>query len=194
MADGCLAPAQKKPGVRGAPLSFSIRVASCSNPRCAARGHPRARRPSTLVGTATTVCRWTAAITVSPVRQRVGLYFSIAPSNITGDDVFAFVQHLHGHLKRPLLVIWDRFSGHKKAARLLTYLYGTRMQVEFLPAYAPELNVVEQCWGHTTYGEIANFMPHDLNDLAREVAGSLLAKHQRPDLLRAFFQHAQLRL
>jgi hypothetical protein len=78
----------------------------------------------------------TAAITVSPVRQRVGLYFSIASSNITGDDVFAFVQNLRGHLRRPLLLIWDRFSGHKKAARLLRDLYGTRIHVEFLPAYS----------------------------------------------------------
>jgi DDE superfamily endonuclease len=91
----------------------------------------------------------TGALTVSPVRQRVGLYFSLVASNITGDEVFAFVQHLRGHRKRPLLLIWDRFSGHKKAARLLRDLYGTRIHVEFLPASAPELNVVAQCWGHT---------------------------------------------
>jgi hypothetical protein len=63
-----------------------------------------------------------------------------------------------------------------------------------LPAYAPELNVVEQCWGHTKYGEMANFISANVRDLADEVAQSLLAKHQRPDLLRAFFQHAKLRL
>jgi transposase len=136
----------------------------------------------------------TGAITVSPIRQRVGCSFSIASSNMTGDDVFAFVQHLHGHLRRPLLVIWDRFSGHKKAARLLRDLYGTHIHVAFLPAYAPELNVVEHCWSHTKYGEMANFIPQDVHALAQEVARSLLPKHQRPDLLRAFFQHAQLRL
>ena len=136
----------------------------------------------------------TGAITVSPVRQRVGLYFSMASSNITGDDVFAFVQHLRGHLRRPLLLIWDRFSGHKKAARLLRDLYGTRIHMEFLPAYAPELNVVEQCWGHTKYGELANFIPQDIAHLADEVARSLIAKHCRQDLLYAFFQHARLDL
>ena len=82
----------------------------------------------------------TGAMTVSPLQKRLGLYFSIASSNITGDDVFAFVQQLRRHLKRPLLVIWDRFSGHKKAARRLRGLYGARTHVEFLPAYAPELN------------------------------------------------------
>jgi transposase len=136
----------------------------------------------------------TGALTVSPLHKRLGLYFSVASSNITGNDVFAFVQHLRGHLKRPLLVIWDRFSGHKKAARLLKHLYGPRIHVEFLPAYAPKLNVVEHCWGHTKYGEMANFIPKDIDDLAQEVPHSLLAKHQRPDLLSAFFQHTKLSL
>ena len=133
-------------------------------------------------------------ITISPVHKRLGFYFSIASSNITGDEAFAFVQQLHGPLKRPLLVIWDRFSGHKKAARLLHNIYGPQIPVAFLPAYAPELNVVEQCWGHTKSGEMANFIPNDVTDLADKVAASLIAKHQCPDLLRTFFQHAQLRL
>jgi transposase len=134
------------------------------------------------------------AITVSPVHKRVGFYFSLSPKNCTGDNLFAFVQQLRGHLQRPLLIIWDRFSGHKKAARLLHNLYGKRMHVEELPAYAPALKVVDHAWGHTKYGEMANCIPRDLDDLADEVAGSMLRKHQRPDLLRAFFQHARLDL
>jgi len=136
----------------------------------------------------------TGAITVSPLQKRLGLYFSIASSNVTGNDVFRFVQQLHRHLKRPLLVIWDRFSGHKKAARLLKHIYGSRIHIEDLPAYAPELHPVEQCWSHTTYGDMANFIPQDVAHLADEVARSLLAKHQQSALLRAFFQHARLDL
>src|SRR5262249_1201882 len=122
----------------------------------------------------------TGAITVSPKRKRLGLYCSIAAHNLTGNDVLTFVQPLYGHHRRPLLVIWDRFSGHRKAARRLRDLYGTRIHVEFLPAYAPELNVVDHCWGHTKYGEMANFIPNDVDDLAHAVASSLIAKHGRP--------------
>jgi len=136
----------------------------------------------------------TGAMTVSPLQKRFGLYVSLASSNLTGDDVFAFVQQLQRHLQRPLLVIWARCSGHKKAARRLRDLSGARIPVAFLPAYAPELNVGEQCWGHTKYGELANCIPHDVDDLAQEIAGSLLAKHRRPDLLNAFFLHARLDL
>jgi transposase len=136
----------------------------------------------------------TGAITLSPVQKRLGFYFSMRSANLTGDDLFTFVQQLRGHLKRPLLVIWDCFSGHKKAARLLHDLYGKQLHVEELPSYAPELNVVDHAWGHTKYGEMANFIPRDLDDLADEVAVSMLRKHQRPDLLRSFFQHARLDL
>ena len=54
--------------------------------------------------------------------------------------------------------------------------------------------VVDHCWGHTKYGEMANFIPRDVDDLAQEVADSLIAKHRRPALLDAFFRHAQLDL
>lgn len=131
------------------------------------------------------------ALPVSPVRQRLGLYFSIASSNVTGNDVLRFVQPLRHHLKRPLLVIWERFSGPKQAARWLRDLYGTRIHLAELPAYAPDLNPVEQGWSHTKYGERANCIPQDVEERADEVARSLRAKHQRPALLRAFFQHAR---
>ena len=136
----------------------------------------------------------TGAIPVSPVRQRLGLYFPIASHHLTGDALFAFAQQLPRPLKRPLLVIWARFSGHRQAARLLRTRYGTRIPVEVLPAYAPDLNGVDHCWGQTKYGEMANFIPADIQDLVHEVAHALLAKHQRSDLLSAFFHHAQLPL
>lgn len=134
------------------------------------------------------------AITLSPLAQRLGLYFTFATDNITGEDIFTFVQRLRQHLRRPLLVIWDRFSGHHKAERLLKSIYGQHIHVERLPAYAPELNVVDHCWGHTKYSDLANFIPDNLEDLAGEVAQSLIAKHHRPSLLRSFFQHAKLAL
>jgi transposase len=132
-------------------------------------------------------------MTVSPLHKRLGLYFSMSPHNVTGDAVLTFVQRLRRHLKRPLLLIWDRFSGYKKAARLLSDRDRHRIHEEFLPAYAPELNVVYYALGHIKYGEMANFIPQDVDDMAEEVACSLIAKHTRQDL-KAFFQHARLEL
>lgn len=136
----------------------------------------------------------TGAIPVSPVRQRLGLYSSSASHHLTGDALFAFAQPLPRPLKRPLLVSWERCSGPRQAARRLRTRYGTRIPVEVLPAYAPDLHGVDPCWGQTKYGAMANFIPADLQDRVHEVAPALLAKHQRSDLLSAFFPHAQLPL
>jgi transposase len=92
------------------------------------------------------------------------------------------------------LIVWDRFSGHKKAEHLLKAIYGRHLHVERLPAYAPDLNVVDHCWGHTKDSDLANFIPDDLDHLAGAVAESLIAKHHRPRLIKSFFQHAKLEL
>jgi transposase len=68
------------------------------------------------------------------------------------------------------------------------------MEIEWLPAYAPELNPAEQVWKHTKYDDLANFMPDDVLHLGRAVADSI--RHTRSDqsLLRSFFEHAKLKL
>jgi len=35
-----------------------------------------------------------------------------------------------------------------------------RLELEFLPAYAPELNPVEYLWGHWKQHELPNFCPY----------------------------------
>jgi hypothetical protein len=90
--------------------------------------------------------------------------------------------------------MWDRFSGHKKVAGLLQQHYDRRIQVASLSAYARDIHVVDHAWDHTKYGEMTNIILTDLNELADEVAASLIAKHYRPALLKAFFQYARLDL
>ena len=104
------------------------------------------------------------------------------------------VPQLHGHCQRPLLLIGNRWSGHRNATRLLQALGGTRIPSESRPVYAPAFKTVEHCWSHTRDGEMADVIPQKVEHLADEVAHSLVAKHRRPDLLQAFFQHARLAL
>ncbi|KXJ98693.1 MAG: hypothetical protein UZ03_NOB001003540 [Nitrospira sp. OLB3] len=59
-------------------------------------------------------------------------------------------------------------------------------------ALRPSLNPVEQIWAHTKYGDLANFIPEDLDHLERETWLSLRAKHYHTDLIRSFFKHARL--
>jgi len=59
----------------------------------------------------------------------------------------------------------DRYSAHRKAVRLLQDWF----EVEWLPAYAPDLNPVEMVWNHSKYSDLANFIPEDVDDLHQAV-------------------------
>ena len=68
-------------------------------------------------------------------------------------------------IRRKVVLIWDRWSVHRVAIAILQKRYPDQLAVERIPAYAPELNPVEQVWNHTKYGHLANFIPDHLDDL-----------------------------
>ncbi len=79
---------------------------------------------------------------------------------------------------------------HRSAARQLARY--DWLQVEYLPAYAPELNPVEAVWNHTKYGDLANLIPADREDLRRSIVASL--NQQRSDARSKYscFRYTQL--
>jgi len=134
------------------------------------------------------------AITMSPVRQRFGLYFRIHRHNITFAEVMAFLTLLHRCLRRKFIVVLDRLNAHRKAVRLLQAAHPDWFEVAWLPAYAPELNPVEMVWNHTKYADLANFIPEDIHDLHQAVVASLDNTRTQGHLFRSFFKHAGLEL
>lgn len=135
-----------------------------------------------------------SAITVSAWRRRLGLYFDIVDHNIDTDEFERFVAVLLRRLQRPILLVMDRWPVHRSAAQRFLRRFPRRIQVEWLPAYAPELNPVEQVWNRTKYTDLANYVPEDLVSLGRAVAGSIRHTRSQTSLLRSFFQHAELGL
>ena len=76
-------------------------------------------------------------------------YFQIFEKSIGKEEVVEFLMHLLQHLSGPLLIIWDRLPAHRSrlVAEFVRCLEG-EIEIEYLPAYAPELNPVEYLWGH----------------------------------------------
>ena len=89
---------------------------------------------------------------------------------------------------------YDRYTVHRSAAKRLQRRFGRRVQIEWLPAYAPELNPDEQVWNRAKYTDLANFIPEDVHELGHALADSLRRTRRQPTLLRSFFQHAKLSL
>ncbi len=85
-------------------------------------------------------------------------YFRVYPGAIRSPQVVEFLGHLLRHLPGKLLVIWDGLRAHR--SRLVTDFVREqrgRLPLEFLPAYAPELNPVEYLWGYWKQHELPNF-------------------------------------
>ena len=138
--------------------------------------------------------RWSviSAVTLAPRQRRLGLYWDMQAANYTTGPVKAFVEAVQRRLRRPILLIWDRLGAHRSAARQWREEGNGRIAVEWLPAYAPELNPAEQVWGHTKWADLANDLPADLKELGGAIDGSLSALEDEPQRLRSFFKASGL--
>jgi len=135
-----------------------------------------------------------SAITVAPQRRRLGLYFDLHDHNIVTDDFEWFVETLLRRLQRPLILVMDRWQVHRSGAKRLLQRFPRRVEVEWLPAYAPEINPTEQVWTRTKHGDLANYIPDDVRQLGRAVRRSIRHTRSQRKLLRSFFKHAGLKL
>lgn len=135
-----------------------------------------------------------AALTVSPRRRRLGLYFRIHSHNIRFGEAIELIALVRRRLGRRFILVLDRYNVHRKAVRLLREKHPAWFDAEWLPAYAPDLNPVEQAWNHSKYSDLANFIPDDVDHLRRELHESIRGQRCNVDLLRSFFKHAGLSL
>jgi transposase len=135
-----------------------------------------------------------SGLTVSPKRRRLDLYCALQERNIRAEDIVAFVAELLQHFPHGIILLLDRWPVHLPAVAQLQRRFPRRIRVEWLPAYAPELNPDEQVWNRTKYTDLANFCPDNLVDLGQAVRHSLAQTKSQPSLLRSFFEYAGLRL
>lgn len=64
--------------------------------------------------------------------------------------------------------------------------------MEFLPAYAPELDPVEYLWSHWKQHELPNCRPATFWQLSHHACPALRRMRKRPTLVIAFWQQADL--
>jgi transposase len=138
--------------------------------------------------------RWSVigALTVAPWAWRLNFYFEFFSQNIRAEEVATFLCRVHRQLRRPVIVVLDRWGVHRKAVRLLQERGARWLRTEWLPAYAPELNPTEHVWNHTKWGDLANFVPDDKEHLRRAAQHSFIEQHHDPPRLAACLQAAQL--
>ena len=103
-------------------------------------------------------------LTVSPVRRRIGLYARFQQDNFKAVHVAPFLRQLLRHMPGPVILLWDRGQIHKGAVIDRVLRDNPRLQTEWFPKYAPELNPAEQVWNEFK-GHTANSLPLDKQDI-----------------------------
>lgn len=128
-----------------------------------------------------------AALSVSPQRRRVGLYFSLRPNaNVTASWLKAFLRDLAAHLRYPLRIVWDRLPSHRARSLQAFLQRRPRLHTVLLPPYAPELNPVETLWPYLKQNPLANLPLPDASALAQTARQQVRCLQHRQQLLRSF--------
>lgn len=134
-----------------------------------------------------------AALTISPRRQRLGLYWRTYPRNSVNSQRSAdFLRDLLRHIRGAVIVVWDGGSMHKGDPIRDLLRRFSRLSLERLPPYAPELNPVEYLWNHLKYGQLANFVPDDVFQLDAVLKRHLKRARNSSERLRSFLEACAL--
>lgn len=132
-----------------------------------------------------------SAVTVSPQRQRCGLYACFHYDNITHLEVAHFLRLVLRQLRGPIMLLWDGGSIHQGDAVRAVLTRHPRLHVERFPAYAPELNPDEQVWGHLK-GTLANGRPDTAEELLDDLTRVTRRLRRKSKLLRGFILGSDL--
>lgn len=135
----------------------------------------------------------TAALCLSPRRQRLSLRFRTFPKQYVNNVRAAeFLRALLRDLRGKVIVLWDRGNMHRGDPIRELLRRFPRLQLEWFPAYAPELNPIEQLWNHLKYAKLANFAAEDVRQLDQIARRHLHRIKRNPSRLQSFLDAADL--
>jgi transposase len=108
---------------------------------------------------------------ISAISLEGKLYMHEQDRALRGPDVVRFLRHLLRRIAGKLLVIWDGSPIHRSKAvkEFLNDGAASRLQLEQLPGYAPELNPDEGIWKHLKCVELKNVCCRSLYELRSEL-------------------------
>ena len=132
-----------------------------------------------------------SVVSVSPQRQRLGLYVHFYQDNITNLEVATFLRDLLRHIRGPIILLWDGGSIHQGETMEQILQDNPRLHCERFPSYAPELNPDEWVWRHLKH-ELANGRPDNLEELMETLCQLTTEARKRQQLLVSFVTASKL--
>lgn len=132
-----------------------------------------------------------SSVTVSPRRQRVGLYAQFYPCNIKGEQVVRFLRHLLRYLRGNVELVWDGGTIHRKDVVKQFLASQRRLHVHRFPGYAPQLNPDEFVWTKAKH-DLSNGVPKDVLELGTTLRRSIRRIKNSQRLLWSCIDHSEL--
>jgi transposase len=125
----------------------------------------------------------------SAVNARGAFWFVTYQGALNAPQFVDFMKRLMKHRKKPLTLILDSLPAHKgPAVRSYIESLQGKLQLHYLPGYAPELNPDELVWNHMKRTGTAQKPLRKGDQLQSRIETDLRAIQRNPKLVRSFFR------
>jgi transposase len=126
---------------------------------------------------------------ISAVNARGEFWFEIYTERLNAAKFVELLTHFMRRRKNPVMLILDSHPAHiaKCVAQYVQSLKG-RLELHFLPGYAPELNPDEFVWNHLKKEGVSKKPLLKNESLRQRVRSDLVKIKSHPDLVRSFFK------
>ena len=125
----------------------------------------------------------------SAVNAKGAFWFATYKGGMTADLFVAMLKHIMRGRRKPLFLVLDSLPAHK-AKRVRGYVESTngKLELHFLPGYAPELNPDELVWNYVKRTGTAKSPLASGESLEDRIEADLQAVRDNPALVRSFFR------
>jgi transposase len=158
---------------------------------------PSGVRPDAPIGQTPSLQAWwtrdplSASSAISPAGKR---YFHSQACALDADEVVACLEPLLREVPGPMVLIWDGAPIHRsqRLTEVLANGAAPRLQVERLPAYAPELNPGEGLWASLKGVELRNVCGFTIRHLRHALRDAVKRVRRKPRSIQGGFRGAKL--
>ena len=128
---------------------------------------------------------------ISAVTARGEFWYSVYTGRLNAMRFVEFLKQFMRHRRRPVFLVVDGLPAHKAklVAKYVQSLKG-KLELHFLPGYAPDLNPDEFVWNHLRHHGTTKTPLRKNESLRRRVEENLAAIKRSPRLVSSFF-HAK---
>ena len=169
---------------RGAKLFFLDEAGVRSDPVLGRTWAPRGQTP-----TVATSGQRQAVNAISAVNARGEFWYEVFTGRFNALAFITFLRHFLRGRRYPVILVVDGHPSHraKVVAQFIQTLRG-KLELHFLPGYAPELNPDEFVWHHLKRNGVSKKPLRQDESLRARVEGDLAVIKSRPALVRSFFR------